>query len=87
MCTVAARESIYDIDNFEARCRRIANGVMTTGLSNAILVIYQFLGDAERRVQPFDKTTEFYAAFLGQEEGIELLDAMEFFIGPVLVIL
>ena len=50
-----------------------------------MMVTYQFLGDAQRRLQPFDKSVEFHEEFLGGTEYVELLDAMEFFMSPMIL--
>ena len=83
-CALAARESVYTIDGYEERCRQRSSGLMESGLSNALMVTYQFLGDAQRRLQPFDKSVEFHEEFLGGTEYVELLDAMEFFMSPMI---
>ena len=39
---------------FEEKCRSVYDGVMLTGLSNALAVIYRFLSEKERLAGDFD---------------------------------
>ena len=40
LCMFAARETIYEIPNYEQLCRQIAGGLLETGLLNTMMVIY-----------------------------------------------
>ena len=39
------------------------DGVMLTGISNAMLVSYRFLGEAERLADDFNKEVSFFREF------------------------
>ena len=69
-----------EVPAFEAKCRDLHDGVMQSGISNAMVVTYRFLGEMERQVGDFDKEASFFRSFFEDTDYMELLELVEYVI-------
>ena len=81
-CAVIAQTFPYheQVPSFLDKCMEAHNGLMQTGISNAMIVIYRFLGEKERLVGDFNKDVDFFWGFFNDEEYLELLESLEYII-------
>ena len=51
------------VTSFEEKCSNVYDGVILTGVSNSLSVIYRYLSEKERLAGNFNRDTNFYREF------------------------